>query len=265
MTSSFHDSDRELFGQGIGNFAAGLFGGSAGAGATMRTVVNVRTGGRTPVSGAAHSVVLLAFVTLLGPLAKYIPTSCLAAILIKSGLDVVDWNLLQRIKSVPKAELAIMLITFGMTVFVDLIAAVAVGWALAVFIFFYKSSKLALSNEGVEVKEDESGASVVYLKGMVTFGAATGLLRELVPKVVGKKAVVIDFSKVTMLDTSAVLSMEELLQKVVDAGGKGYVCGAQRTTQGFNLLEEFKLIESAANESISAPLADVLPAVKSSD
>merc|ERR1719456_8721 len=71
LTSSFHDSNRELIGQGIGNSVAGLFGGSAGAGATMRTVVNVKTGGRTPVSGATHSAVLLAVVVALGPFAKY--------------------------------------------------------------------------------------------------------------------------------------------------------------------------------------------------
>merc|ERR1719401_2794155 len=123
LTSSFHDSNRELIGQGIGNSVAGLFGGSAGAGATMRTVVNVRTGGRTPIAGATHSVVLLIVVLGLGPLAKSVPLSCLAGVLIKSGLDVVDWPLLSKAKNLPKRELVIA-ITLYLTMFVDLIVAV---------------------------------------------------------------------------------------------------------------------------------------------
>jgi len=272
MTSSFHDSDRELVGQGIGNAVAGLFGGHAGAGATMRTVVNVRTGGRTPISGATHSVVLLAAVLGLGPLAKHIPLSCLAGILIKSGLDVVDWSLIRRVRGLPKSEVIVMSTTFLMTVFVDLIAAVVVGWFLAVFVFFVNSSKLQLQKEGVQIFESArileapedvrpaleaapGRASVVQLRGQVAFGAAVGLLRLLVPKVVGQDAVLIDLSRVVMIDASAILVLEELLEKISAAGGKGYICGARSDLVGIELLKSLDLAGGACNGSVEDRLA----------
>jgi SulP family sulfate permease len=91
MTRTHHDSNRELIGQGVGNAVAGLFGGLPGAGATMRSVINIRTGGRTPISGALHAVVLLAVLLGLGPLAERIPLAVLAGILV-SGVDIIDWR-----------------------------------------------------------------------------------------------------------------------------------------------------------------------------
>lgn len=273
MTSSFHDSDRELVGQGIGNAVAGLFGGHAGAGATMRTVVNVRTGGRTPISGATHSVVLLAFVFGLGSLARYVPLSCLAAILIKSGADVVDWGLLKRSSKLPLSEVGVLAITFSLTVFVDLIVAVVAGWALAVLVYFFRASQLQLSDKGVQVfRAGDSGAPaaiggvltacpeavVVRLAGSVTFGAAQSLLKKLVPDVVGSKAVVLEMSDVVMVDASAVLCLEELLEKCVEAGGKGYVCGARPDMEGYDLLTKLDLAANAANGSVQDPLAPAL-------
>jgi len=278
MTSSFHNSDRELVGQGIGNTVAGLFGGHAGAGATMRTVVNVRTGGRTPISGATHSVVLLAAVLGLGSLAQYVPLSCLAAILIKSGLDVVDWALLRRLPGLPRAECLVLAVTFLTTVFVDLIVAVAAGWALAIVMFFFNASKLQLGEKGVQVFDSASasgapehikqtlaaaaaGTAVVQLKGQLTFGAAAGLLQQLVPKVVGRKAVILELSEVVMIDASAILSLEELLEKVAAEGGKGFVCGANKSMDGINLLGSLDLARSACNKSVEDKLsADLLAA-----
>ena len=96
MTRTRHDSNKELLGQGIGNTVAGFIGGIPGAGATMRTVVNIRTGGRTRVSGMLHSLVLLAIVLALGPLAEQIPHAVLAGILFKVGFDIIDWTYLKR-------------------------------------------------------------------------------------------------------------------------------------------------------------------------
>lgn len=279
MTSSFHDSDRELVGQGIGNAVAGLMGGHAGAGATMRTVVNVRTGGRTPISGATHSLVLLGAVLGLGSLARYVPLSCLAAILIKSGLDVVDWALIKRIRGLPRGEVAILLVTFLTTVFVDLIVAVVAGWALAILLFFFKAAKLQLGRDGVQVFDSSNASqapgeirdaleaaepgttSVVQLKGQVTFGAAVGLLRQLVPKVVGKEVVVVDLGSVTMIDASAILCLEELNEKVAAENGRAYVCGARRDIDGIELLRSLDLARSASNESVEDQLtSDLLAA-----
>ena len=103
VTRTQHKSNRELIGQGIGNTIAGMFGGLPGAGATMRTVVNVKAGGRTPISGALHAVILLAIVLGAGSLASDIPKAVLAGILIKVGTDIIDWDYLKRLKSAPKA------------------------------------------------------------------------------------------------------------------------------------------------------------------
>ena len=127
VTQNHHDSDRELIGQGICNTIAGAFGAIPGAGATMRTVVNVRSGGRTPLSGVLHALVLLAVVLGLGGLAENIPHAVLAGILIKVGIDIIDWSYLRRLRDAPRAGMVFMLVVLLLTVFVDLITAVAVA------------------------------------------------------------------------------------------------------------------------------------------
>ena len=134
ITRTRHNSNQELIGQGIGNMVAGLIGGLPGAGATMRTVVNVRAGGRTRISGALHAVVLLALVLGLAPLAERIPHAVLAGILLKVGWDIIDWGHLKRIRRAPRDKTLVMLVTLTLTVFVDLITAVAVGLILAGFV-----------------------------------------------------------------------------------------------------------------------------------
>ncbi len=135
ITRTQHKSNRELIGQGIGNTIAGFFGGLPGAGATMRTVVNVNAGGRTPISGALHAVILLAIVLGAGSLAQDIPKAVLAGILIKVGTDIIDWDYLKRLKHAPKAGIVIMLTVFIVTVVVDLLLAVGIGMVMASFLF----------------------------------------------------------------------------------------------------------------------------------
>ena len=127
MTRTRHNPNRELMGQGIGNVAAGLIGGLPGAGATLGTVVNLRAGGRTPVSGALRAAILLALVLGLGRYVEAIPHAALAGILMKVGWDIIDWRFLTRIHRVHREHLLVMLITLGLTVFLDLITAVAIG------------------------------------------------------------------------------------------------------------------------------------------
>jgi SulP family sulfate permease len=157
ITRTSHDSNRELIGQGIGNTIAGIFGAIPGAGATMRTVVNVRAGGRTSVSGALHALVLLALVLGFGKLAAHIPLAVLAGILLKVGIDIIDWRYLKRIRRAPRAGVIIMLVTLSATVLVDLVTAVAVGVVMACVLFVtrmsdaqMKSAKLIYDPEHVD-------------------------------------------------------------------------------------------------------------------
>ena len=127
LTGNRHNPDRELIGQGIGNMIAGLFGALPGAGATMGTVTNIRSGGSTPVSGALRALLLLALVLGLGRFVEPIPLAALAGVLIKVGWDIVDWRMLARTHRLRREHLLVMLTTLCLTVFVDLITAVAIG------------------------------------------------------------------------------------------------------------------------------------------
>jgi SulP family sulfate permease len=162
VTKTRHDSDKELVGQGIGNLVASMFGAIPGAGATMRTVVNVRAGGRTAISGMIHAAVLLGIALGLGPVVAYVPYAVLASILIKVGWDIIDWGYLKRIRLAPTEKVVVMLVTFGLTVFVDLITAVAVGIIMASFVNSYwlaaeqlKGLKQSADAEGLDILSPE--------------------------------------------------------------------------------------------------------------
>ena len=249
ITRDRHDSDRELIGQGIGNMAAGLIGGLPGAGATMRTVVNVRAGGRTPLSGALHALVLLALVLGLGPLAEHIPH----AILLKVGWDIIDWGYLKRLKRAPRDKAFVMLVTLLLTVFVDLITAVAVGLILAGFITARWNAEEELKgiahlaspddaenhHENHQLSEAEREAlrealreaqgkvALVRLRGRFSYASARELVRRAstVDSDIAHGAVIYDFSDATRLDTSAALAVEELLIVAEEAGIACVICG----------------------------------------
>ncbi|MFQ5992431.1 MAG: SulP family inorganic anion transporter, partial [Nitrospiraceae bacterium] len=146
MTRTQHDPNRELVGQGIGNMVSGLFGGLPGAGATMRSVANIRTGGRTPISGSLMALVLLAILLGLGPLAEKIPLPVLAGILFKVGIDIIDWRFLRHVIGAPRGDVLIMAVVLVVTVAVDLITAVGVGVVLASLLFVKKMADMELAN-----------------------------------------------------------------------------------------------------------------------
>ena len=127
ITRTQHSPNRELVGQGIGNAIAGLIGGLPGAGATLGTVVNIRAGGRSRLSGVLRAAILLALVLGLGRYVESIPHAVLAGILMKVGWDIIDWRFLTRILKVQKEHLLVMVITLALTVFLDLVTAVAIG------------------------------------------------------------------------------------------------------------------------------------------
>ena len=146
MTRTQHSANRELVGQGIGNMAAGFLGGLPGAGATMGTVINIRAGGRTPISGIIRAAILLALVLGLARYVEIVPHACLAGILMKVGWDIIDWRFLTRIMRVQREHLAVMVITLLLTVFVDLVTAVAVGLIAAGMATSRRFERLQMDN-----------------------------------------------------------------------------------------------------------------------
>ena len=226
ITRSHHDSNRELIGQGIGNTVAGLFGGLPGAGATMRTMINVRAGGQTPISGALHALVLLSIVLGLGSIASYIPHVVLAGILIKVGTDIIDWGYLKRVHNSSRPGVIVMFTVLFMTVFVDLIIAVGVGMAMACLIFLKRQSDLQLSNinisrgvdEDAPLLEEESEILkaadghilLFHLGGPMSFGAAKDMTHKLTYQK-DYQALVLDLADIPAIDFTAAKAVEEMI------------------------------------------------------
>jgi len=240
ITRTHHHSDRELIGQGIGNFVAGLIGGLPGAGATMRTVVNVRAGGRTPISGALHAIVLLAVVLGLAPLAEHIPHAVLAGILFKVGIDIVDWDYLRRVRRAPRVEVLFMLVVLGLTVFVDLIVAVGVGMFLASLLFVKTMADIQsesiraitgetedapLSDEARAILRASGGRLLLFhLEGPMSFGIAKGMGRSF--SVADKfEATVFDLTDVPIIDSSAAMALEYAIRHSHAEGRPAFLAG----------------------------------------
>ena len=134
MTKSNHLPNKESIGQGIGNIISGFFGGLAGAGATMRTVVNIQSGGKTPYSGLVHSIILIMILGVFGNYASMIPLAILASILIKVGYDIIDWEFISTIKSKSKIEIFVVFLVVILIVFVNLIVAIFFGTLVSYFL-----------------------------------------------------------------------------------------------------------------------------------
>jgi sulfate permease, SulP family len=252
MTRTRHDSNRELIGQGIGNTVAGFFGAIPGAGATMRTVVNIRTGGKTKISGMIHALLLIAVVMSLAPLAEKIPHAVLAGILIKVGYDIVDLAYLKHAHKGPRWDLALMALVLGLTVFVDLITAVLVGVVLAAlaFVKMLADDQLLAFGAGdpraVTPEErpliDKLGDRIVLFEfsGPLSFGAAADLghhIRGLVPK--EAHAMILDFSRVSFIDVSAARAVDTIAADARSSNTTLYVTGmrddVRETLSGLNV------------------------------
>ena len=146
MTQDHHLSDKELIGQGIGNMIAGFFASLPGAGATMRTAINIRSGGRTALSGMVHSVALLIIVLWVGDYAQFIPNALLAGMLMKVGIDIIDWRFVKKLNKVGVFSASLMLLVLFLTVFVDLITAVLVGMFVANLVTLDRLANIQLDN-----------------------------------------------------------------------------------------------------------------------
>lgn len=141
VTGTRHKSNKELIGQGIGNIVSGMFGGLAGAGATVRSIVNIRSGGKTALSACVHSVVLFIFIMGLGAVVQYIPLAVLSGILILTGIGMFDWDSMKKMHVAPKGDVIVMLFTMVVTVKFDLMIAVAFGILLSFILYMVQCKK----------------------------------------------------------------------------------------------------------------------------
>ncbi|MCQ2276126.1 MAG: SulP family inorganic anion transporter [Bacteroidales bacterium] len=235
ITKTKHNSNKELIGQGVGNFFAGLFCGIGGAGATMRTVVNVKSGGRTRLSGIVHALFLLAILLGLGRFVKYVPLSVLSGILITVGIGIIDFKGLKDLPNIPRADAVVLLTVLFLTVFVDLLVAVGIGMIIACVLFMKRAGDLVESgyNAGEITKfdkelpwEDEQGLTdeikhqiyIQRLNGPIFFGSITRFQEVMHDVPDNVKVVIIRMRLVSFMDQSGLYAMETAIKDLQEKG-----------------------------------------------
>ena len=240
LTRTEHDSNKELMGQGLGNLVSGLFGGIAGAGATMGTVVNIQAGGRTAVSGLSRALVLLVVVLGLSQYLSVIPSAVLAGIAFKVGLDIVDWGFLKRAHKISPKAAFIMYGVIALTVFVDLIVAVGVGVFVANVLTIERLSNhrsdsvkaVTYDDEEIELNDKEKAllerangrVLLFYLSGPMIFGVAKAISREH-NLINDYEALVLDLSEVPILGVTSSLALENAITEALEKGRQVFLVG----------------------------------------
>lgn len=246
MTGRRHRSNTELIGQGIANGASALFGGLPATGAIARTATNIRAGGRTPVAGMLHAGFLLAFVLLASDLASYVPLPALAGLLV-----VVAWNMSEHghfrrtLRSAPRGDKLVLLLTFGLTVFVDLTLAIEVGMVVAAFSFMYRMAGMVEVSAGVQLIEDDNGeetnsdadaaqreqlppgVEVYQIRGPLFFGAANRVDQLLDQLFTRPRVFILRMRLVPLVDASGVHSLATLAERCKRQGIVLVISGLQ--------------------------------------
>ncbi len=219
LTKTKHKSDKELIGQGIGNIVASVFGGLVSCGAMMRTAVNIKSGGRTKLSGIIHAIFLIMVIIFLAPAAAKIPLAVLAGILIKVGFGIIDYKFIRLLKVAPRNDLLVMLLVFLITIFDDLILAVGVGVILSSILFAANIARQTdiklvglsdLKDENYIDEDLKSHTMIMHIDGTLFFGSAS-LIASRIDDVLDNKTVIVDCSNIKSMDISAVFALEDLV------------------------------------------------------
>ncbi len=242
MAGTRHNSNQELIGQGLANIAAPLFGGFAATGAIARTATNIRNGGTSPVAGIVHSVTLVAIILILAPLAEDVPLSALAAILFVVAYNMSEVRHFARmVRRAPRADVVILLLTFGLTVFMDLVIAVNVGVVLAALLFMRRMSQVVqVENLGAERLNGElpngagdipEGTQVYAVDGPFFFGAAETFENALASIHAESKVIILRLARVPFIDATGLQTLMEIIEQFQRRGTKVLVCEANERLQ----------------------------------
>ena len=223
ITGNRHSSDRETFGQGMANMAAGLFGGVTTATATMRTVANIKFGGKTPLASIVHGLTLIAILLGLGFLVAAIPTACLAAILFKVGIDILDYRILPVLKKLPIIDLLVFIIVLFVTVYEDLMIAVLVGVIFSL-LSSIKNLRSSYSHENIHFsnsdfasddwnskKLKELPVNILQVNGPLFFISVQSLIKTY-SDASRHEVLIVDINNITTIDLSGVYALEDLIK-----------------------------------------------------
>jgi len=259
MTKTKHKPNKELVGQGIGNTIGAIFGGIPGAGATIRTVVNINAGGKTRISGMIAGLVLLIILLALGPIASLIPAAVLAGILITVGIGVMDYKGLKAIPYMPRAEVTIMLIVLVLSSVWNLVYAVGIGLVIASLMFMKKIGDLTASSSSVVPLKEQAWTDeinipkdvqdkifVKHVDGPLFFGSTSDFqqLAKQIPK--EASIIIIRLDKMPYMDQSGLYAMEDILVDLV--GSKKKVLLVNPTEQPKYMLERIDIIPNLISE-----------------
>ena len=273
VTGTKHNPHRELIGQGIGNAVAGMIGGMPGAGNTLGTLTNIRAGGTSRVSGATYAILLFVLVFGLGEYLEPIPHAVLAGVLIKIGIDIVDWRLLVRLHRLGPQHLIVLLTTLGITVFIDLVTAVTVGLIIA-------GMAHARQLEGLELDSvvstplldhtffgDVAGSDkfiartgLIAMRGMFTVASSHRLIGAFSVDVQKHELVIFDFSETTHVDDSAAMVIDQLIGSAYVAKTEVIVVGL--TGSVLDTIEALDLFQDVASDRYVETIDDAREVAK---
>jgi SulP family sulfate permease len=264
MAGTRHNPNQELVGQGIANLAAPLFGGFAATGAIARTATNIRNGGNSPLAGVVHALFLLAVIVALAPLAAHIPLAALAAILF-----VVAWNMSEArhfvdlLRHAPVNDRALLLITFLLTVFADLVIAVNVGVLLAALLFMKRMSETVkiegvsdTSLAGVCPVGVPKGVQIYSIDGPLFFGAAATFERTLAGLHDQTRVLILRLGQVPIIDATAMQALADMTRHFQQRGVQVLLCEANARIN--DKLANFGLLDRLGQADATASLVDVL-------
>jgi len=219
LTKTRHLPNKELIGQGIGNSIGAIFGGLPGAGATIRTVVNIQSGGKTKLSGMIAGIVLLLILLVLSPLASKIPAAVLAGILVTVGIGVMDYKGLNVLSKIPVTEITIMAVVLLLSVFWNLVYAVGIGLLLACLFFMKKMGDLSKENTKIGPFSEKEGGKkqlseniyIKHLNGPLFFGFTSEFvsIANQIPKTAS--IIIIDMKNVPYVDQSGLFAIEDVI------------------------------------------------------
>ena len=266
MVNSRHNSNAELVAQGVGNIASVLFGGIPATGAIARTAANAKNGGRTPIAGMVHAVVLLLVLLFLMPLAGLIPMPTIAAILFMVAYNMSEYKkFIKTVKTAPKSDIVVMVITFGLTVIFDLVVAIEVGMILAAMLFMKRMSE-ETTVKGWEYVDSENDADSIDLKavpknvrvyeisGPLFFGAADKILDITFKEYTS--CLVLRMRAVSAIDATAMNSLEQLYKK---CNSKGVVLVLSHVNeQPLHAMQKSGFYDKVGAENFCAHIDDAL-------
>ena len=268
MAGTRHDSNQELIGQGVANIVAPLFGGFAATGAIARTATNVRNGANSPLAGITHAVTLVLIVLFLAPFAVHIPLAALAAILF-----VVAWNMsearhfVKMARRAPRADVVILLATFGLTVFVDLVVAVNIGVILATLQFMRRmASSVEVQQQSAQdisrefgIPDLPPGVLVYAVEGPFFFGAVENFERALASTHTDPKVLIIRLRWVPFIDVTGLQTLEEVVMDLHRRKVRVMLTGANERVRA--KLEKAGILDLVGRENLFERLPNALAAL----